>query len=100
MKNGGGMNKEIARQLIVMMAQVEGVCEEHKLIPPIEVNATDLQGRVWGFDYSPEGDSVEVLLVAPSLPLTLRLRDAEGSTAEARISSLTLRPVWMKRFLQ
>lgn len=94
------MNKEIAGRLVVMMAQVERVCEEHKLMPPVEVNATDPHGRVWEFDYSPEDDSVEVLLVAPSLPLTLRLRDAEGNTVEVRITSLTLPRHCMKRFLQ
>jgi len=91
---------EIAKQPIVLMGHIETICEERGFIPPVEVNATDFDGTVWEFDFSPEYDSVDLLLVAPRLPVTLRLRDAKGSSAEAQVTDLRCPPGWIRRFLQ
>jgi hypothetical protein len=92
--------REIAIQLIALMAHIEGISEEQQFVPPVEVNATDQDGKVWNFEYSPEWDSVDLLPVAPSLPISLRLKDANGSFVETQITDSTLRPEWLKRFLQ
>jgi hypothetical protein len=92
--------REIAVQLITLMTHVEGISEENQLIPPIEVRATDRDGRVSDFQYSPEWDSVDILHEAPRLPVSLRLRDAKGKTIETNITDGTLRPEWIRRFLQ
>lgn len=92
--------KEIAVQLIALMAHVEGISEENLLIPPIEVRATDRDGTQWEFEYSPEWDSVDVLYEVPKLPVLLRLTDAMGKSIETGITDLTLRPEWIARFLQ
>jgi hypothetical protein len=91
--------REIAIQLIALMAHVEGIAEEQKFVPPVEVSATDLDGQIWEFEYSPEWDSVGLLHVTPRLPMTLRLKDASGNSVETRITDSTLRPEWLKRFL-
>lgn len=92
--------KEIAIQLITLMAHVEGISEENQLTPPIEVRATDRDGTQWEFEYSPEWDSVDILFEVPKLPVSLRLTDAMGKSVETEITDLTLRPEWIKRFLQ
>lgn len=92
--------KEISVQLIALMAHVEGICEERGLVPPIDVTATDIDGNVWEFDYSPEYDWVDLLQVAPRLPITLRLIGANGDSAELLIADLNPRPEWMRPFLQ
>lgn len=92
--------KEIAVQLITLMAHIEGISEEQQFVPPVAVNVTDQDGNVWDFEYSPEWDSSDLLQVAPTLPATLRLTDASGSSVETQITELTLRPDWIKRFLQ
>lgn|ERR1035438_4668027 len=92
--------KEISRQLIAFMAHVEGTCEERGLVPPIDVTATDLDGNESRFDYSPDYDWVDLLRIAPRLPITLRLIDANGDSAELRITDLNPRPEWMRPFLQ
>jgi hypothetical protein len=92
--------RETAIQMIALMAHIEGISEEQQLVPPVEVNATDQDGKVWAFEYSPEWDSVDLLQVVPRLPITLRLKDANGSFVETRITDSTLRPEWLKRFLQ
>lgn len=92
--------REIAMQLIVLMAHIEGISEEQQFVSPVEVNATDLDGNEWGFEYSPEWDSADLLQIAPTLPVTLRLKDAKGKSVETQITELTLCPEWIKRFLQ
>jgi hypothetical protein len=92
--------KEIAMQLIALMAHIEGISDEQQFLLPIEVNATDQDGNEWDFEYSPEWDSVDLLQVAPTLPVTLRLKDANGRFVETQITELTLRPDWIKRLLQ
>ena len=91
---------EISRQLMALMAHVETTCEERRLVPPIEVTATDLDGNDWRFEYSPDYDWVDLLRVAPRLPITLRLIGANGDSAEVQIADLNPRPQWMKPFLQ
>jgi hypothetical protein len=92
--------REIAIQLFTLMAHVEGISEENQLIPPIEVRATDRDGKVSDFEFSPEWDSVDILQTAPRLPVSLRLTDAKGKTIETDITDLTLRSEWISRFLQ
>jgi hypothetical protein len=92
--------KEIAIQLIALMAHIEGISEERQFVPPVEVNVTDQDGKVSGFEYSPEWDGVDLLQTPPRLPVTLRMKDANGSSVETRLTDLTLRPDWIKRFLQ
>jgi hypothetical protein len=92
--------REIAMQLIALMAHIEGISEEQQFVSPVEVNATDKDGNEWDFEYSPEWDSAGLLQIAPTLPVTLRLKDANGKSAETQITELTLRPEWIKRFLQ
>ena len=92
--------KEIAIQLITLMAHIEGISAEQQFVSPVEVNVTDQDGKVWDFEYSPEWDSADLLQVAPTLPVTLRLTDAEGKSVEIDITDLTLRPEWIKRLLQ
>lgn len=92
--------KEISVQLIAFMAHVEGTCQERGLVPPIDVTATDVDGNVWEFDYSPEYDWVDLSRVAPKLPITLSLIDGNGDSAEVRITDLNPRPEWMRPFLQ
>ena len=92
--------REIAMQLIALMAYIEGISEEQQFVPPVDVNATDQDGKVWNFEYSPEWDSVDLLQIAPISPVTLRLKDANGKSVETQIAELTLRPEWIKRFLQ
>ena len=46
--------REIAIQLFTLMAHVEGISEENQLIPPIEVRATDRDGKVSDFEFRPE----------------------------------------------
>jgi hypothetical protein len=79
------------------MAHVEGICGEHKLVPPVRVNAVDQDGTVWDFEYSP--DSVGVLQAMPRLPIRLRGTDSTGRVAEMEITELTVRPDWIERFL-
>ncbi len=92
--------RNIAIELIAFMAHVEGIAEENRLVPPIEVNATDQDGRGWNFEYSPDWDSLDIVNVTPKLPLSLRLRDANGNIVETAITNLNLRPEWLKRFVQ
>ena len=92
--------KEIDMKLIALMAHIEGISDEQQFLLPIEVNATDQDGNEWDFEYSPEWDSVDLLQVAPTLPVTLRLKDANGRFVETQITELTLRPDWIKRLLQ
>jgi hypothetical protein len=92
--------KEIAIQLITLMAHIEGMSAEQQFVPPVAVNATDQDGNEWDFEYSPEWDCVDLLQVAPTLPVTLRLKDANGKFVETQITELTLRPDWIKRLLQ
>lgn len=92
--------KETAIQLITLMAHVEGISEENQLIPPIEVRVIDRDNKVSDFEFSPEWDSVEILQEAPRLPVSLRLTDAKGKARETEITDLTLRPEWIRRFLQ
>jgi hypothetical protein len=100
-RKGGCMNeREIAMQLIALMAHVEGISEENQFVPPVQVNATDQEGNVSDFKYSPEWDCADLLQVAPTLPVILRLTDANGRFVETRITELTLRPDWIQRFLQ
>ena len=87
-------------QLIALMAHIEGISDEQQFLLPIEVNATDQDGNEWDFEYSPEWDSVDLLQAAPRLPITLRLKDANGNSVETRITDSTLRLEWLKRFLQ
>ena len=87
-------------QLIALMAHIEGISDEQQFLLPIEVNATDQDGNEWDFEYSPEWDSVDLLQVAPTLPVALRLKDANGRIVETQITELTLRPDWIKRLLQ
>lgn len=92
--------QEISSQLVGLVAHVERICEEHGLLPPFEISVTDACTKVREFDYSSEWKSVDLLHVALKRPITLRLRDAEGSFAELQITGLTLRPEWIHRFLQ
>jgi hypothetical protein len=92
--------REIAIQLIALMAHVEGISEENRFVPPIEVTVTDRDSHELEFEYSPEWDELNGMLVPPKLPVTLRLTDAEGSTVETRLTDLTLRADWIKHFLQ
>jgi hypothetical protein len=89
--------REIAIELIAL---IEGISEEQQFVPPVEVKATDQDGNAWDFEYDPERDCVNLLQIAPTLPVTLRLKDANGKSAETQITELTLRPEWIKRFLQ
>ena len=91
---------EIKSQLIAVMAHVETVCEERGLIPPIDVTITNFDGNEWRFDYSPDYEWVDLLPVAPRLPITLSLIDGNGDSAEVRITDLNPRPEWMRPFLQ
>lgn len=92
--------REIAIQLITLMAHIEGISEENQLVPPVNVHAVDQSQLVWDFDYDSEWDSADVLPIAPKLPVDLRLVDSTGKVVETRITDLTLRPEWLKRFLQ
>ncbi len=92
--------REDAVQLIALMGHVEGIAEENRFVPPVEVDAIDRDGQVWSFEYSPAWDSVDMLNVAAKLPLNLRFRDANGAMLEVDITDWTLRPEWLKRFLQ
>ena len=89
MSNGN----EIVNQLIALVARVEGLCEDRRLIPPVEVTVIDPDGKLWRFSFCPEWDSVEVLLPPPRLPITLRLMDSNGIIVEERITELSLGPV-------
>ena len=86
-------DNKIVNQLIALVARVEGLCENRRLIPPVEVTAIDPGGKLWRFSFSPEWDSVEVLLPPPRLPITLRLMDSNGIIVEERITELSLGPV-------
>ncbi|HEX4919882.1 MAG TPA: hypothetical protein VFV92_03990 [Candidatus Bathyarchaeia archaeon] len=92
--------QKIVSKLIALMAQVEAICEAHRLLPPVEITARDRQGRLFNFDYDPEWDSVELLHVAPEPPITVRLGDANGTVVEVEITDFAVRPEWMKRSLQ
>jgi hypothetical protein len=92
--------KEIAVQLITLMAHVEQISAEQKFVPPVAVNVTDQDGKVWDFEYSPEWDSVDILHEAPRLPVSLRLTDVKGRYVETPVSELMLRSDWIKPFLQ
>jgi hypothetical protein len=93
------MEQEVTR-LIALMAQVEGICEQHGFKPPVEITVTEGDGQVWEFDYAPERESVEILPSALRLPIILRFRDTNGRSAQVQITDFALRPEWMKRFLQ
>jgi hypothetical protein len=92
--------RNIAIHLIALIAHVEGISEEQKFVPPVAVNVTDQDGKVWDFEYSPEWESVDILHVAPKLPVSLRLTDAKGNAIETEITDLTLRPEWIRPFLR
>jgi hypothetical protein len=73
------MNKrEVANQLMALMAHIVVISEENQFAPPIEVNATDQDRNEWDFEYSP-GCDVDLMLASPKLPITLRLRDSKGT---------------------
>jgi hypothetical protein len=92
--------KEIVTQLIALMAHVEGACEELGFTSPVEVCATDVNGQTWQFDFDAESDSVDLLHVAPKLPITLELRDSKGNCVTRHIAHLVSQPEWKDGFLQ
>jgi len=94
------MNKELIVQQISLMGYVEGICEEHHLVPPVEVSVACGRNESFEFDYTPESEEVEFPIVPLPLPLTLRLADAAGRSVEAVLSDLTPPPEWLKRFSQ
>ena len=94
------MNKELIVQQISLMGYVEGICEEHDLVPPVEVSVACGRNESFEFDYTPESERVELPLVHLQLPLILRLTDAAGKSHEAVLSDLTPSPEWARRFSQ
>jgi hypothetical protein len=52
--------QETASQQILLMGQVEDICEEQGLVPPVEVDVVDASGNQYNFEYRPENDRVDL----------------------------------------
>ena len=82
--------EEAAVQLVAFLIELEKLCGEYELTPPIEVDAMDFDGRLWKFDFNPKFDSLELLLSQRTPPIILHLKDAAGTIIEEQITDLSL----------
>jgi hypothetical protein len=95
------LQRAMSNRMFAFALQVNGICEEMSLIAPVQVRATDADGqKFWSFDFAPASDSIRVPEVAPRLPITLRLKDSNGTRVERQITDLTIKLESLKRFHQ
>jgi hypothetical protein len=95
------LKQAMSNRMFALVLDVNGICEEMSLIAPVQVRATDADGqRFWSFKFDPANMSVKVPEVAPRLPITLRLKDSNGTRVERQITDLTIKLEPLKRFLQ
>lgn len=92
--------KQTANQLILFMAHVEQICEQHGLQPPVEVDLADAKGLRWRFEYDPEFEEIDIPFVQLQTPITLRIQDQHGLVVEKEFTTLTADRQWLKNFLQ
>jgi hypothetical protein len=92
--------KGFADQIIMLMAHVEQISEEHGLRTPIDVDVTDVKGALWAFEYDLDLKEIEVPFVPPEMPITIRIRDCEGRVVEQEFAELTVAPGWIRRVAQ